>query len=60
MVLAEEKETVYYSRIDTFPGNWIKKSPIDIENQNLKTTRKELEIFQNIPYCTRMDYKMEF
>ena len=41
MVLAEEKETVYYSRIDTFPGNWTKKSPIDIENQNLKTTRKE-------------------
>ena len=52
MVLAEE--------IDTFPGNGIKESLIDIENQNLKTTRKELETLYSIPYCTRMDYEIEF
>lgn len=60
MVLAEEIDAVYYSRTDTFPGNGIKESLIDIENQNLKTTRKELETLYSIPYCTRMDYEIEF
>lgn len=60
MVLAEEKQTIYYSSTDTFPGNWTKESLIDNENQNLKTTRKDLEILKNIPYCTRMEYEMEF
>lgn len=60
MVLAEEKKTIYFSQNNTFPGTWIKESLIDNQIQNLKTTRKELELSKNIPYCTRIEYKIEF
>lgn len=61
MVLAEEeKEVVYVPEKCYFDGNWTKKSKIDIENQTIRTTRRELEETVGIPYCTRIDYNIEF
>ena len=62
MVLAEEKEVVYAPEKCYFDGNWTKKSEIDVRNQTIRTTRRELEETAGIPYCncTRIDYNMEF
>lgn len=60
MVLAAEKEVICYSRKDTFQGNWKRESVIDWENQMFKTTRKDLEENQSLPYCSRLDFLMKY
>ena len=41
--IKERKEVCYGGEPDIFPGNWIRRSPIDEDNQEFDITRRDLE-----------------
>ena len=45
---------------DIFPGNWIRRSPIDEDNQEFDITRRDLEESQGVPYISIPSYDVEF
>lgn len=60
MISIREKPIVRYGGyIDTFPGNWEKRLPIDEENQNFDITRRDLEYTQGVPYISIPNYDVE-
>ena len=51
---------VIYGEPDIFPGNWIRRSPIDEDNQEFDITRRDLEESQGVPYISIPSYDVEF
>ena len=58
--IKERKEDCYGGEPDIFPGNWIRRSPIDEDNQEFDITRRDLEESQGVPYISIPSYDVEF
>ena len=58
--IKERKEGCYGGEPDIFPGNWIRRSPIDEDNQEFDITRRDLEEPQGVPYISIPSYDVEF
>lgn len=58
--IKERKEACYGGEPDIFPGNWIRRSPIDEDNQEFDITRRDLEESQGLPYISIPSYDVEF
>ena len=58
--IKERKEVCYGGEQDIFPGNWIRRSPIDEDNQEFDITRRDLEESQGLPYISIPSYDVEF
>ena len=58
--IKERKEHCYGGEPDIFPGNWIRRSPIDEDNQEFDITRRDLEESQGVPYISIPSYDVEF
>lgn len=58
--IKERKEFCYGGEPDIFPGNWIRRSPIDEDNQEFDITRRDLEESQGVPYISIPSYDVEF